>query len=87
MCCFSGYVQTAYILTKKHNNLGFQIGIQIVSNTQMIFRPADGGDEEDEENVIQWPCSACTYLNHPLLKDCEQVIVLDSNFRSKNQGN
>ena len=42
----------------------------------MIFRPADGGDEEDEENVIQWPCSACTYLNHPLLKDCEQVIVL-----------
>ena len=43
---------------------------------KMIYRPADGGDEEDEENVIQWPCSACTYLNHPLLKDCEQVIVL-----------
>jgi len=47
----------------------------IVTTTTDISRPADGGDEEDEENVIQWPCSACTYLNHPLLKDCEQCSM------------
>jgi len=30
-------------------------------------------DVEEEEG--QWPCSACTYLNHPLLKDCEQCSM------------
>jgi len=36
----------------------------------------EGGErEEEEEEEQQWPCSACTYLNHPLLKDCEQCSM------------
>lgn len=29
-------------------------------------------DDDDENGQISWPCSICTFQNHPLLNQCEQ---------------
>merc|ERR1719357_197616 len=37
------------------------------------LRDPDTCDDSDDNN--QWACCTCTYLNHPLLKSCEQCSM------------